>query len=366
MKLALRGLALLLLLLPCDFARAGGSGFVGNGGDGVELNGQLYLRDLWSLGLEGSAFVGTAIDSKQPLPPDSSSISFVYPQDLLTRKIADLNRACPGVGDYVLGSIKSYAWVLEDFPLTPIQDSDDPLLLPPGARLVQIANRFGNTIRIHAASFARLDDVNKVALIIHEAVYSLITPISSARLPADGTFAQPSYIARAITGSFFNSVSLAKSPELVLASLSGLAIPNVVLSIDTVRQKPSWLLRYGYLTGGDNNPDEVQAGKIAVDFSRPRSFQSLREVQASVCAKVEAIRLHPGHHDFWIAGDFQERPVTMSVRHYHASDTVDQTSITFVKQANRPDSSFYQYKNLNDCQSDFDFGINELLDGAWN
>lgn len=189
----------LLLLLFSNPSFVFANGFVGNGGEGVEYDGKVVVYDLFSFGVHKNPYFGAQSDPLFPALPSPKELGFEYPKDLLQQKLTDLNRIAPGMGDYVLMTMNSYTWVLQDFPLTPIKRIDDPVILPTGARLTQIANRLGMTIRIHKDTWGRLDDANKVALIVHESIFSLVRP-----MPVQGGFqVQSSRTAREIVGGFF-------------------------------------------------------------------------------------------------------------------------------------------------------------------
>ncbi|RZA05006.1 MAG: hypothetical protein EOP11_13835 [Proteobacteria bacterium] len=110
-------------LLP-SFAFA--SGFVGNGGDGVEIVGKLYLHDLAEAGLHRDPYVGNKISPSIPAWPralDSLKLS----HEPLLRKLSDLDQSYPGFADYLVATIKLYTWSLEEFELTPIPDPEGPV-----------------------------------------------------------------------------------------------------------------------------------------------------------------------------------------------------------------------------------------------
>ena len=145
----------LFLLLPL-FAQA--HTFIGNGGEGVEFQGSIYVRDLFAMEIHQSPYIGAKTDSRLPI---FHSIQFNYPRELLARKLTDINQMAPGLGDFLMDALNIYSWTLEEFELRPITDTNDPIVLPPGAKLVQIANRLGNTIRIHRPSWERLTEIGR-------------------------------------------------------------------------------------------------------------------------------------------------------------------------------------------------------------
>lgn len=312
----------LLLFLVSNPAIVFANGFVGNGGDGVEFEGQVVVYDLFSFGAHKNPYFGAEKDPLLPELPSYKEMGFEYPKDLLQQKLTDLNSIAPGMGDYVLMTMKSYTWVLQDFPLTPIKRTDDPVILPIGSRLIQIANRLGMTIRIHKDTWGRLDDANKVALIVHESIFSLVRPTF-----AEGGYEiQSSRTAREIVGGFFEESLYHKNPSIVYGPLATrLSIPDIPIPLWELRKAPTWELSYRYnskhLCEG-KGPDCSPAVNVifpTVDFSEKQSYSSLKKHLERFCSAVEEAYKKEPHPVFFLNSQWTPSSVRVEIGQYNVS-----------------------------------------------
>lgn len=147
---------------------------VGNGGEGVlDLNGRLYVRDLYERGLHKSPYVGSDVDfqiaDKDRLIKLTGSLGVT--NELMLRKLNDLNDISPGLGDIVWRAIDAHSWFFVP-KLVPL--SKQKGLTNLSVTGVLIANRLREKIRIEKKLWSQLDEVNRLALIIHEALFSLM------------------------------------------------------------------------------------------------------------------------------------------------------------------------------------------------
>ncbi|KYG64845.1 hypothetical protein AZI86_11625 [Bdellovibrio bacteriovorus] len=204
----------LISFLFSSFAFA--NGFVGNAGSGIAINGAIFVQDLYSVSAHLNPYIGPSVDLRLA---GLKRFSFPVPEKLLLQKLTDLNKAVPRLGDVLILAMNEYDWILVDEELVLLNEGDDPVALPAGAERVQLANRLQGLIRINSHGWSKLDEANKVALLIHEAVYSLLTP----------NLIQGAQSARHLTGQFFlmtfSGSNLAKkireTPDLL-----GLNIPT--------------------------------------------------------------------------------------------------------------------------------------------
>lgn len=187
-------------------AMAGGH-VVGNGGDGFLVGDRVVLRDLVEAGLEERAYYGDRIDTSIAFSVTSLSVVSPSQRSLLTRKLTDLNLALPRLGDIVLDVLKAYSWSFVSTPLETIPDDGSIIQPPSGGTPVQIANRMGSTIRIHLPHWNRMSADHQVALLLHEAFYSLLRP-----KPDGGVFRQSSLATRELIGHIFSEDFLKRGP----------------------------------------------------------------------------------------------------------------------------------------------------------
>lgn len=179
MEKTLVALFCLLVSLP---AAAGGY-VVGNGGDGYDVDGTLELTDLLEAGLESTTIPADApMDARLARLLDASDLPEGFPRDGLVRKLTEFDRASPGLADALIVAMRAYRWRLLRVPLGRLPDREGRTIGLPESTRVQIANRLGGEIRIHRASWNRLSETGRVALLLHETYYSLMRPqpVSSA------------------------------------------------------------------------------------------------------------------------------------------------------------------------------------------
>ncbi|OGQ93450.1 MAG: hypothetical protein A2284_17820 [Deltaproteobacteria bacterium RIFOXYA12_FULL_61_11] len=145
---------------------------VGNGGDGVELEGKVYSLDLVEFGLQHHPYLS---EDSSADPAVQMAVEAALPfarfgtKAILARKISQLL----GCGFYVrfLPMLTAWQWILlEGVPLVDIKDEYSPVA---AMHLVQIAVRDERFVRISSLGWERMDDANQAALVLHELYYIL-------------------------------------------------------------------------------------------------------------------------------------------------------------------------------------------------
>lgn len=196
---------------------------VGNGGEGIIVKDKIYLRDLFEANLHLHPHFGPVAGFRiYRQLPQSALNDFPVSQSLLARKLTDLNVMSPALGYYVLAAINSYFWQLVKTPLHPFPDDGSPLIYAEGQR-IPLANRFQSTIRIDAFSWAKLSEEQKVALILHEAIYSLLKPTCD---PENADMCkQVSARTREIVARVFSNTAHKLTPQME----SDLGLPSAAL-----------------------------------------------------------------------------------------------------------------------------------------
>lgn len=326
-------------------------GFTGNGGDGIEIGGQLYVRDLVNIDLHKTPYIGNITDPELPSLPSQSSMNFEYPKELLARKLTDLNKACPSIGDYLLAVIKYHNWVTVDFPLTPITDDDDAIKLPKDAKNFQIASRLGNIIRIQKNAWDRLDDANKVALIIHEAVFSL----SKLTKSSGPLFIQDARTAREITGQFFSANFLAKPTFMILKVLhQGLNVPEAIVPTKDARTYPTWKLSYR------ENTETLAVWKMQT--TKDTTIEMVKDFLRKACTKM-AQKKTP-----WatLTSEIQSRPAIIIPEQYTVIVEPRYLQTYFRVVALGAAEQFeYAFQSQQDCEQSFTGHTEELGSSTW-
>lgn len=208
------------LSAPADYFR------VGNGGEGVLLADGVYTRDLHDFHLHRAPWFGQEVEASLLAKVTAWNPLALSPEEceLLARKLTDLNRFYDFFGDDVMEVLQFFYWTLTDQDLVLIEPDEVTTPVYPQQRLA-IANRHLGSILIHRENFARLNGPNKVALLIHEAVYSLMHYKEANRVVGQNLLKT-----RQLTAGFFDERQQ-QSPE----SLLPLLISS--LRIDLKREK---------------------------------------------------------------------------------------------------------------------------------
>lgn len=186
-------------------ALAGGS-LVGNGGGGILDGGKIYVLDLYETGTAKAPFIEKSLGANRDFTFSKWNAEVDFDHRLLAQKIDELNRRFTDLGDFVVDAFNFFAVTFADEPLTLLCDEEAPCR--PGQ--VQLAIRRFRSIYLDRQMWRQLDAEQKVALLIHEGVYSY------ARVKCDpsGMCRQVSHEIRPIVGQLF-SPNHDKDPELL-------------------------------------------------------------------------------------------------------------------------------------------------------
>lgn len=160
-----RAIFLLAAALLCPaLAGAAGGTVVGNGGGGIIDHGKLYVLDLFEAGTAKTPHFEGA--SQHELVFSQWDTEVDYDHRLLARKIDELNDRFSGLGDMIVTALKFFRLTFAERSLA--LTCDGPCL--PGQ--VQLAIRRYRTVYLDRELWKKLDDAQKIALLIHEGVYS--------------------------------------------------------------------------------------------------------------------------------------------------------------------------------------------------
>lgn len=176
-----------LLIVPKAYA-----GTETHGGDGVYLNGNLYLLDLVEEGVQSSPYV----EDLEPLEGLEEKLEKQFkrlddvPTRMVAQKITELFKHSHSLGLRFVYGIMSHRWISVDHVLVDVPDEDSVLDFQ-NLELEQLAIRRASAIRISSQSWSKLDDFNKAALIVHEIAYFLADNSPAARDFTGVVFAEP-------------------------------------------------------------------------------------------------------------------------------------------------------------------------------
>lgn len=198
----------LALMFAASFSYAGIRD-VGNGGTGVLINNKPFLLDLYEAGMTAPSFNEKLLPLKQ-FEQRALKLAFLSKaeQRLLSLKLTELARISPLVANEMALGLEMFVWRLLDQNLVEIPERS-PIDLTP-LKVVQLANRFGSTIRISQKYWQQMDSGNRVALVMHELFYAYadLVPLG------EDIYEQQSAPVREIVGYIF-------SPELSLRGAAG-------------------------------------------------------------------------------------------------------------------------------------------------
>ncbi len=163
--------------LFCSFQAHGRGYVIGNGGDGYSVNGSIFVADLLEIGLEKISLAEDgAISPRIARNLDQIGLPFAYPRDALARKLTELNARVPGLADCLIVAMGLYRWRMVAVPIGLVNDLEGRTIGIPESLRVQLAVRLSDVIRIQQSVWDQLNETNKVALLLHEAFYSLVAP----------------------------------------------------------------------------------------------------------------------------------------------------------------------------------------------
>lgn len=182
----------------------------GAGGDGVLIGSDLYLIDLVEAGRETTAyvdpngentpqFVGVMARLKVPFA-DLNDESL---NRMVALKLIEISKENMPISMILLQTFEAYRWNLVNHVLVDVPDEDTVLDFPAGT-LAQLAIRRLHSVLVSGTSWAKLDVMNRTALIFHEAIYATIKPRPFKSPSGEEFFRQSSPEAREIVGILFS------------------------------------------------------------------------------------------------------------------------------------------------------------------
>jgi hypothetical protein len=146
---------------------------VGSGGEGVLQDGKLRLRDLLDLGGGKKAYFGEVADSFYISRLRNSELPESINKKRLAIKLTDFDALSPHLGDYLMDILDAYQWAFTEEALALLPERET---IHDSIKRIPIANRYLERIVIHRPSWNELPPDDRIALLIHEAVYALLRP----------------------------------------------------------------------------------------------------------------------------------------------------------------------------------------------
>ncbi len=181
--------AIAAFLVP-GISRAGNEG--GAGGNGMLIDGKPYLLDLVEYGIENNPYIEPGYvkhkqyasvksildklaDSNETNPFQDSIL-----RENLTLKILEIGSVHSQLALSVLWALQAHSWYIVNKALIDAWAGTSSLIV---SDRISLAVRNFKEIRINRAYWNQLDPMNKTALILHEAIYSILYPDGVRILP---------------------------------------------------------------------------------------------------------------------------------------------------------------------------------------
>ncbi|WP_374029637.1 hypothetical protein [Bdellovibrio bacteriovorus] len=144
---------------------------IGNGGEGVLENGQIYVRDLYEQKSHLNPWFGNTslMSLREAWSRTNLETYFSEERSLVLRKLTDIESVSPGLGFATLEALDKYAYLFVDE--LELLENDSPSV--PDSKRVQIAIRRYKTVYISNAAWTKMSPESKAALLIHEGIYGL-------------------------------------------------------------------------------------------------------------------------------------------------------------------------------------------------
>lgn len=233
--------------------------FIGNAGEGYLIDKGLFTRDLYDYDLHLQPWIGTNADPllKKAVNKWNPLELSEHECDLLAQKLTDLNQAKKYLGDDFLLILQFFSWTWTNENLVLLQPDEIRRSIDESKR-VSIANRYLQSIVINKASFQKLNSENKIALILHEVVFSLIT----TEFNPQGI--QSLSMARQIVAGLFNKQVLFSSGFLAMVNYLNIESPGAFDTTSTRALKENFIY--------------VQFNERPMDFSRVLQKVSLKSL----------------------------------------------------------------------------------------
>jgi len=273
-------LTLILSFLTSPFTLASSSGaghFVGNGGEGVLVDQQIFLRDLYESGLSQNPWIGKDLSPELKLDLNRPSLIRLLGdhQDLFLRKLTDLNQISPHLGRYLLEVLQSYDWVLLPEKLGRIND-DHPILDIPDEQRIQIANRLSHTVRISISAWEKMNPSHRVALLLHEGFYSMTRVYCDPELKTESCWQSPR-TAKDLTARSFSKDSLETGLPYKL-------LFEILVPIENQYCPGTQEIRFTFFKGFNKTGAFEALEKISAS---PRSKEAVSQAISQVCLMKE-------------------------------------------------------------------------------
>lgn len=198
-------MTLILLLSVFSIPTSYASKEVGNGGNGLLMNGVPVVLDLVEAGVDTAPFFDDSIEINHALLLELKKGLPQFPEThkLMARKLSEIEKISPPIAWALAESFRLFNIRVVNETLVNIHDDDSVVDYDPSV-MVQLAIRRGTSIFLNGTWWPKMQPEQKVALLLHEMVYAFQNTVKK-KVGNDTEDVQLSTPARAITGLFFTS-----------------------------------------------------------------------------------------------------------------------------------------------------------------
>lgn len=178
---------------------------VGNGGNGLLLNGKPIVLDLIEAGVDDAPFFDNSVELNPLLLEEVKKGLSNFPEThkLIAQKLSEVEKKSPAIAWALAESFRLFNIRVVNEALVNIHDDDSVIDYDP-AIMLQLAIRRGTSIFLNGTWWPKMQPEQKVALLIHEAVYAFQNTVKKRNGNINENV-QLSIPARAITGYLFTS-----------------------------------------------------------------------------------------------------------------------------------------------------------------
>ncbi len=275
--------AVMSALISCSsqvLALGGDEG--GAGGNGILIDGKPYLLDLVEYGIENNVvidpvFVGhpyyqgirssiKALGDVNPLGPFAEE----EVANKVTLKLLEIGTIHSEFAIAIWGAMTSHGWYIVNQSLIDAWSGTSTVDV---SNRISLAVRRDKEVRINRTYWQNLNADNKVALLFHEAIFSLVYP----KLSGD-TYRQDSNIARRAVGAIFQAnYSKSKGSSLLNVVHDGSELPI----LDSVYVDPTSKVSYAHPTLW---PDTWGYNNFrSLDIKLPLTNESILDLSRRFC-----------------------------------------------------------------------------------
>jgi|GEM_PF-4706066 len=169
---------LFVLVILCTGSGVWSQVHVGNGGEGVVVEGRVFSRDLVEAKLEQDFWIGDRSpeffrnSNEADLKPSLEILQKLgISAPLFLRKLGDISQIDQRLAVALWLGLNSFDWNLNRDKLGQIYD-DSPAPRWFDAQRVQVAVRFLKSIQISEPAWLLMDQPQRIALVLHELIYA--------------------------------------------------------------------------------------------------------------------------------------------------------------------------------------------------